>query len=740
MTRSRSLRIGVSLSLISAWLVALFGAAIPAASQTVYTYSNGIQLSAATSLPIFLVSPLPITHTVTLEVAQLFGGIYDRSNPHPEPGEDQVKGLPRFTYLNEQSNTLLEQFSATGGFYAYNPNRAFGNSNPTGGSTPSANEAQRLACGFLAQDQNQKLLPAEEFIEVPGVSQLCDVNELPYAVSTEWLTSQSATSANSTDAPAEDIPLRVMVEVPIVLHTNSWSPNDPAAIPFGGPGGHISMIFYNPPASPESENAQAPSLDPHTPGLQAIAMPAFGRSFTDNGLVPLVDPAAAQAQVLEQVMDAFPGGTNIHVPVPALKYYLTDASTPQDSLEPVLEFAGVTVDVDGVTQFLKDIILPAAESGPGGLGPTVEISSPTNGSLFMPGGGVNLGGNISDGKPPYSYAWQLADGTSLTGGTLNSPGLLPLVHVQLPLLSSSKSIPNSLVINLIVTDADGITRQDQVSLQAPLVNYLPTLLRGTAPTAVQAGSSLRPEASLAPDYIYTFGVEYGSDYPPYGPGGSDLAGVPPDANGLSSRFFSLGWPRIFNWYNSLAWERDWRDCSLGGSDCTYGVDRADFVYYSGHGNNGGLAVPSNNHDSSWFDGEKARYQNARWIGFSSCLTLRAQWSPASQAPIRRWFGAFQGAHMLMGFNSLMADIAFGGPLVDNMRLPTFFGIEFPWAQRTIAEAWVQTAFQMNAGKPAYIYAWRNGVDPSQEKLPKVNDPPRPRPYPVQWFYWVWWDD
>ena len=203
----------------------------------------------------------------------------------------------------------------------------------------------------------------------------------------------------------------------------------------------------------------------------------------------------------------------------------------------------------------------------------------------------------------------------------------------------------------------------------------------------------------------------------------------------------LGWPRVFNWYNSLAWERDWRDCSLGGSDCTYGVDRADYVYYSGHGSNGGISMPSNSHDLSWFDGTNARFQNARWVSFSSCLTLRAQWGIPGAEPIRKWFNAFQGAHMLLGFNSLMADVAFGPRLVDNMRIPTYpFIGEFPWAQRTIAEAWVQTAFEMNAGKPAYIYATKGTIDPSTNKLPKATDPLMARPYPAGWFFWVWWNE
>jgi hypothetical protein len=101
--------------------------------------------------------------------------------------------------------------------------------------------------------------------------------------------------------------------------------------------------------------------------------------------------------------------------------------------------------------------------------------------------------------------------------------------------------------------------------------------------------------------------------------------------------------------------------------------------------------------------------------------------------------------MLLGFNSLMGDVAFGGPLIDNMRVPVFnffFGsFPMPWAQRTIREAWVLTAFQMNAGKPAYIYAvGTNGVNPVDNKLPQANDALLPRPFPVAQWNWVWWNE
>jgi hypothetical protein len=112
---------------------------------------------------------------------------------------------------------------------------------------------------------------------------------------------------------------------------------------------------------------------------------------------------------------------------------------------------------------------------------------------------------------------------------------------------------------------------------------------------------------------------------------------------------------------------------------------------------------------------------------------------APNEPIRQWFNAFQGAHLLMGFNSNMADISFGGRLVDNMRVPSFFGIDFPWAQMTIAQAWVTTAFQLNAGKPAYIYAaGGNGANPANDKLPRPGTGMPARPLPVVSYHWVWW--
>jgi hypothetical protein len=705
-----------------------------AARSTVYQYANGVTLTLGSSLPVYKVNKIAVNGDgFNALSSQVFNGIYDPINMDLQ--SDMLLGNLRLTGLNAKNNTIMEQFGATGGFYAYDPTRAFGDGSVIPNPTLNLAQAQSLACHFILL-HSTILDPTSTDLQVQGPPQKCDHNfdlDPLYKTSLETLSGQDVSQGAR---PTAD-PLRIMVTLPLLVNTGLYNPQIPTT-PLGGPGGHISMIFDT-----TLSNATTPSLDSGIPGLQAVAMPFFGRSLSFGWLVPAIDPIAVKDQVLAQIKATYPDGTNIKIPDPVLTYFVTDAAQSQDLLEPDLDFTGASVDVDGQTLVLKDIFLPGTQSGPNGLGPTVTILSPKNGDAHFPGKTISLQGEIADGLAPYSYDWQLDDGVSLGGGTLDAAGVLLPMEKDLP-SPDNKGTPGSQTVHLIVTDAQNVTREQVVALVSAADIFIPVVMKGGLAGAIPAASLATVTASpiIPMSTNYRFGVEYGSDYPPYGAGGPDLGGVPPDANGLSAGLMGLSWPRVFNWYNSLSWERDWRDCALGGSDCTYGVDRADYVYYSGHGNNGGIAVPSNSHDYSWVDGANARFQNARWVSFSSCLTLRAQWPTAGSEPIRRWFNAFQGAHMLLGFNSTMADIAFGPRLVDNMRLPSYLGglIELPWAQRTIAEAWVQTAFEMNAGKPAYIYATSASVNPIGNKLPKVTDPLMPRPYPVNWYYWVWWNE
>lgn len=716
--------------LITALAAGLIGVPIARSAQPPDVTANAGGLQQAQTLPIFSLTAPTVNAGVTSNLSQRFSEIYARQGAS---GENYLSN-PRYTVPNTTTTSLITQYAATGGFYALNLGE-IGREDARG--PVDTENAKLLACQFLTQNgfmdgQGNLLLgpqtPQNVITPNPFSCDFAPGQGPGYRVRT--IQAATVGAANPNTAPVSQT-VGVLVQVPM-----SISVGQERTLNLGGPGGHLSLLF-----STTTED-QGASLDNSVPGLGAVAMPFFGRSLTRGESFVTRDVKQAQAQVEAQVRASYPGATNVTVPEPELLYFVSDAAVEQQVMEPMLSFPGIQVTVGGETLILRDVTVPALEGGAGGFGPSVSITAPANGSTYAPGAKVTLRGQIGDGAAPFTYEWIGPDGASLAAAaTISAPGAVELQTSTLPAVGKG-GLPQVVNVTLRVTDDLGAVREATVALvpnKAPAL-YLPLIQRESGGGAAARGAAaIEPAASLA-QVSYTFGVEANWDYPPSGAGGSDLPGVIPDATGLRSGLLGYGYSSRFYWTNSSAWEKDWRDCSLGGIDCSYGVDRADYVYYAGHGGAGGLSLASSK-DSTWFSGNNARYQTLRWAGFASCQTLRVQGYTAPNEPIRRWFGAFQGAHLLTGFNSNMADVAFGGRLVDNMRVPSFFGIDFDWAQQTIAQAWVSTAFQLNAGKPAYLYArGGNGANPANDKLPRPGKPIPARPLPVISYHWVWWNE
>jgi hypothetical protein len=672
-----------------------------------------VQLADATcspQLPVFRLDPVHVTPGTAQGLASGLSGIGSLA-PYTDTG---YTGTPRFTVPNTATRSLLQQYGASGGFFAFNP-AALVTTTQQGTFDPA--QANTLACNFL---QSHSLFPS---MATPPEAQNCGPGMptalLPYQAT--GIFAGRATNQPGGVSAAQVFTTGMLVQVPLGVDAGLGN-----RIPLGGPGGHLSMMFISTTANTRSSN---PLIDRDAPGLAALAEP-FSRTFASRGDYPVVLPAQA-AETLRAMLP----GQAITPGNPQLIYYVADAAVPQQNLIPTWYFPDATALIDGHEVSLRGYYVP----GVSGFLPTIQILSPANGSVFVIGRALTLTGSISGGAPPYSYTWLLPDGSTQTGSS--SDGQVSLTTALQP--PSHAGQPPTVTIELLGTDQNEAASQATLSLQAGPAFFLPLAENKWSPPGNLSTSQgmNRPDPPTIP---YYFGIEAGWDYPPYGNGGPDLSGVVPDAFGLQSGMLGNGWIQRFFWANASAWEKDWRDCSLGGGDCTYGVDRADFAYFSGHGNNGGIAIPSDNHDSGWADGSTMRFQVARWVGFSSCLTLRAQgYSPATDAPIFANFNtAFQGADMLLGFNSVMGDVAFGPFLMSNMKAPSWFGFPIITWQNTIAQAWVLTAFQMNAGKPAYIWVVSDASNPYYDKLP---DPtygpfPPPRPYPFNEWDWVWWDE
>ena len=691
----------------------------PPAGAPIYITANGQRIRAGQMVPIFTLTPPSLNVDLVTGLAGRFSSLGRGGTVQQEV----YNGNTRFLVGNEQTGTVLEQYGATGGFYLYNPSRAFG---PNGGGAIDQPQLQQAACNFL--NNTGLYLSVEGTIGFPPCIFNPDVFPTPVGtVTLEQMATQSVLHLGQSFSPTT---IGAMIRITPFIRTDRFGgPTTP--IPLGGPGGHVSLLFRT--TDPAQEMF---SLDSSVPGLAAVAFPIYARSLHFTRLVPLADMQTLKNNIISQVQASFPNARGVNVPDPVLEYYLGDAAEPQEGLQPNFTFKNIEVTgADGNSQILRDISLPAADSGTGGLTLAVSIQTPANGSAFDPGSAVNLTGAVTGGAGPYHYDWSLGDGAGLAQGDQTVAGSLPEVDAKLPAISHGGT-PQDVQVILKVKDSEGTIRQAMISLKpavAPAL-YLPLVLR-SGPSSAE--NVLKETASVKEGPLQTngwrYGVEAGSDYPPYGPGGSDLPGVIPDATGFKTSLTALGWSQAFNWWNNNAWEKDWRDCSFGGIDCTFGVDRADFVYYAGHGGAGGLSLPSSK-DSSWFGGDKARFQQAKWVGFASCQTLRVQW-PTYPPPAFNWLSAFQGARVLVGFNSNMGDVAFGPRLVDNIRAPFFL-----WSQRTIIEGWVKTAFDMGAGKPAYIFITGNGTTTSIDRLPpSILQPVLLNPYPISYYTLVWWE-
>lgn len=247
-------------------------------------------------------------------------------------------------------------------------------------------------------------------------------------------------------------------------------------------------------------------------------------------------------------------------------------------------------------------------------------------------------------------------------------------------------------------------------LAAMLCLALLLLLTPGRALAQDDGADVGPAAAdgLINDAILEFGVWWVEDYPPAGLGGSDLPATRPDALGLrdyltSDCKFSLfgvcitqwsspKWTPRFVFGNTNAWSTDWRRSANGGSENSY-IDTLDLAYFAGHGSTAGIlfgvgsptptTVTKNDALGAWGD------RDLDWIGLAACNVLD---DPVSN--LQGWGEAMNGVRLIMGFKTVMNDVA--------------HGVEFGKAIRdgyTFTQAWFRAADKLQSqGRVARVLA------------------------------------
>jgi hypothetical protein len=265
---------------------------------------------------------------------------------------------------------------------------------------------------------------------------------------------------------------------------------------------------------------------------------------------------------------------------------------------------------------------PIAESGTQAhrLVPAVRGSAPTGKlTASREGNAVHAAVYIDGGTAPYSFTWS-SSSTTLPSERRDGDSV------------SYQRTPRSRVdtgetVSVEVTDANGLSVTASLTLDAD----------GDASTETVPGGGGFGALAIGPVDV---GIEQTID---------EWQCAQDSANGFKSVMAAHSVPTAFDWRGASAWERDFRDPSLGGIDSSY-VDNVDAAWYTGHGWPGGFTFKGANADTSIVPTD-ARWGNGdlEWLQLESCQVLAD--TNGSHDYFQRWRQAFRGLHIMNGFHT-----------------------------------------------------------------------------------------
>jgi hypothetical protein len=148
---------------------------------------------------------------------------------------------------------------------------------------------------------------------------------------------------------------------------------------------------------------------------------------------------------------------------PTLGYYEMPYYVDQGELIPVWEFRSYFYQDGDLIADDYPVYLPASASY---MPPQVEIINPPDGSTFSAGDLIEFNGSVIGSTPPYSYKW-----TSSTDGILGDT--LDIISAIGAEVKSGEVFITTIALQ--VTDANGLTSTDMISLHIKPLIWLPAI-------------------------------------------------------------------------------------------------------------------------------------------------------------------------------------------------------------------------------------------------------------------------
>jgi hypothetical protein len=287
------------------------------------------------------------------------------------------------------------------------------------------------------------------------------------------------------------------------------------------------------------------------------------------------------------------------------------------------------------------------------------------------GATVTASVSVSGGTAPYTYRWS----SSSTVLPAESQGEPKITYARDP---RGKEDDGTERLSVEVTDADGIAASAHVDLAGD----------GDASAEFQPGGGGFGALAIGP---VDAGIEQTVD---------EWQCAQDSANGFRNVMNSHGVGVQFDWRGANAWEQDFKDPAVGGQDSSW-VDDVDAAWYTGHGWSGGFTFKTNHSDTQITPAD-ARWGNRdlEWLQLESCQVLRD--TNGHHDYFGRWRGAFQGLHILNGFDTNAYCVGGGtGATFANYLFPQKF---LWWTLRPayrVQNAWAAMAIDREPGGVKY---------------------------------------